>query len=124
MGSRGSLLGCRVSPVRYAARHPDRTTAVAYIAGVGAGNAYKEGHARRTAPPSSGPTANAGPRWPPSPAAELTPAEEREMCLLQWRTDFSPVADAAGLALALWATRPPGVPRLTTPPTGNCGTTV
>ena len=43
------------------------------------------------------------------PDADRTPAEERERCLLQWRTDFSPGRGAAGHALALWETRPPGV---------------
>ncbi|MGH3280382.1 MAG: alpha/beta fold hydrolase, partial [Trebonia sp.] len=46
-----------------------------------------------------------GPHCSPSPRP---PAEECEMCLLQWRTDFSPGPDAAGHALALWGTRPPG----------------
>jgi pimeloyl-ACP methyl ester carboxylesterase len=84
--------------LRYAARHQDRTTAVAYVAGVGAGNGFKDayvaeldcrlGHDRE--------------RWAALsaiPAGDLTPAEERELCLLQWRTDFSPTPDAAGHAL-------------------------
>lgn len=93
--------------LRYAAWHPDRTTAVAYIAGVGAGNGYKDAHVaeldRRLGPDRE--------RWAALsaiPAGDRTPAEEREMCLLQWRTDFSPGRDAAGYALALWETRPPG----------------
>lgn len=93
--------------LRYAARHPGRTTAVAYIAGVGAGNGYKDAHVaeldRRLGPDRE--------RWAALsaiPAGDLTPAEERELCLLQWRTDFSPAPDAAGRALALWETRPPG----------------
>ena len=93
--------------VRYAARHPDRTTAVAYIAGVGAGNGFKDAHVaeldRRLGPDRE--------RWAALsaiPAGDQTPAEERELCLLQWRTDFSPTPDAAGHALALWETRPSG----------------
>jgi proline iminopeptidase len=93
--------------LRYAARHPGRTHAVAYIAGVGAGNGYKDAHVaeldRRLGPDRE--------RWAALsaiPAGDLTPAEERELCLLQWRTDFSPATDAAGHALALWETRPPG----------------
>jgi proline iminopeptidase len=92
--------------LRYAARRLDRTAAVAYIAGVGAGNGFREafiaeldrrlGHDRG--------------RWAELsaiPAGDRTPAEERERCLLQWRADFAPASDAAGHALALWETRPP-----------------
>jgi proline iminopeptidase len=93
--------------LRYAARHQARAAAVAYIAGVGAGNAYKEPHvaelARRLGPDHE--------RWAALsalPGGARTPAEEREMCLLQWRTDFSPGPGAAGHALAMWETRPPG----------------
>jgi len=93
--------------LRYAARYPDRTAAVAYIAGVGAGNGYRDAHVaelhRRLGPDRE--------RWAAlsaMPAGARTPAEEREMCLLQWRTVFSPGPDAAGHALALWETRPPG----------------
>ena len=93
--------------VRYAARHQDRTAAVAYVAGVSAGDGYKAAHvaelARRLGPDHE--------RWAALsavPAAGRTPAGEREMCLLQWRTDFSPGPGAAGHALAMWETRPPG----------------
>ncbi len=93
--------------LRYAARHPSRVTAVAYIGGVGAGNDFRAAHkaelARRLGADRE--------RWAALsaiPDADRTPAEERERCLLQWRTDFSPGADAAGHALALWETRPPG----------------
>jgi proline iminopeptidase len=93
--------------VRYAARHQDRTVAVAYIAGVGAGNGFREAfgaeQARRLGSDRARLTDLSA-----IPAADLTLAEEREMCLLQWRTDFSPGPDAAGHALALWETRPPG----------------
>ena len=93
--------------LRYAARHPDRAAAVAYIAGVGAGNGYKDAHVaelNRRLGAARG-------RWAALssvPPGDRTPTEEREMCLLQWRTDFSPGPDAAGHALALWETRPPG----------------
>ncbi len=93
--------------LRYAARHPDRVTAVAYIAGVGAGDGFRDAHkaelGRRLGPDRE--------RWAALtaiPDADRTPAEERERCLLQWRTDFSPGPDAARHAAALWETRPPG----------------
>jgi proline iminopeptidase len=93
--------------LRYAARHPDRTTAVGYVAGVGAGNGFKAAFAaelaRRLGPDRE--------RWAALSAigdSDLTPDQQRELCLLQWRPDFSPTSDAAGHALALWATRPPG----------------
>jgi pimeloyl-ACP methyl ester carboxylesterase len=93
--------------LRYAARHPDLVTAVAYIAGVGAGNGFRDAHkaelGRRLGPDRE--------RWAALsaiPDADRTPAEERERCLLQWRTDFFPGPDAARHALALWETRPPG----------------
>lgn len=93
--------------LRYAARHPEQTTAVAYIAGVGAGNGFKDAHVaelnRRL-----GPDRNRWAALSAISAGDRTPAEERERCLLQWRTDFSPGSDAAGHALALWETRPPG----------------
>jgi proline iminopeptidase len=93
--------------IRYAARHANRTTAVAYIAGVGAGNGFKDAHVaelhRRLGPDRE--------RWAALsaiPAGDRTPAGERELCLLQWRTDYSPGPDAARHALSLWETRPPG----------------
>jgi proline iminopeptidase len=93
--------------LRYAARHQERTVAVAYIGGVGAGNGYREAFGaeqdRRL-----GPDRERLAGLSAIPAADRTLAEEREMCLLQWRTDFSPTPDAAGHALALWETRPPG----------------
>jgi proline iminopeptidase len=74
---------------------------------VGAGNGFRDAHkaelGRRLGPDHE--------RWAALaavPDADRTPAEEREMCLLQWRTDFSPGPGAAGHALALWETRPPG----------------
>ena len=93
--------------LRYAARHQDRTVAVAYIAGVGAGNGFRDAfgaeQGRRL-----GPDRERVAELSAIPAGDRTPAEEREWCLLQWRTDFSPTPDAAGRALALWETRPPG----------------
>jgi proline iminopeptidase len=93
--------------VRYAARHLDRTAAVAYVAGVGAGNGFRAGYAaerdRRL-----GPDRDRLAELSAIPAPGRTPAEERERCLLQWRTDFSPTSDAAGHAQAFWETRPPG----------------
>lgn len=102
----GHSWGAELS-LRYAARHQDRTTAVAYIAGVGAGNGFRDAWAaerdRRL-----GKDSERLAELDAIPAAEWTPAEEREMCLLQWRADFSPAPGAAGHALALWQTRPPG----------------
>jgi proline iminopeptidase len=93
--------------LRYAARHQDQTFAVAYVAGVGAGNgsrhAFGAEQDRRL-----GPDRERLAELSAIPAGDRTPAEEREWCLLQWRTDFSPTPDAAGHALALWETRPPG----------------
>jgi proline iminopeptidase len=93
--------------LRYAARHPDRTTAVGYIGGVGAGNGFKDAYAaerdRRLGPDRE--------RWAALSAigdSDLTPDEVRELCLLQWRPDFSPTSRSAEHALALWETRPPG----------------
>jgi proline iminopeptidase len=92
--------------IRYAAAYPDRTTVVAYLAGVGAGDGFKPGHRaefrRRLGPDYE--------RWAALsaiPASDRTPEQEREYCLLQWRPDYSPAA-AAEHALALWNTRPPG----------------
>jgi len=93
--------------IRYTAQHPDRTTAVAYIAGVGAGDGYREPYIaerdRRLGPGRDRLAelwAIAGGDW--------TPVLEQEMCLLQWQADFSPGPAAADHALALWETRPPG----------------
>jgi proline iminopeptidase len=93
--------------LRYAAEHPDRSTAVAYIAGVGAGNAFRAPFiAERDR--RLGPDRERLAELTAIPASDLTQEDERELCLLQWRTDFSPSTDAAGHARALWDTRPPG----------------
>lgn len=90
--------------LRYAAQHPDRTTAVAYLAGVGAGDGFKTAYVaeweRRMGPDLR--------RWQELDGRPRTPIEERQWCQLQWRTDFSPTGDAAAHARALWATRPAG----------------
>ena len=91
--------------IRYAGKHPDRSTAVVYIAGVGAGDGFREAFAaeyqRRLGDDLD--------RWRTLRERTRTAAEEREFCLLQWRPDFSPGPDAAAHAEAMWRTRPPGV---------------
>ena len=93
--------------LRYAARHPRWTTAVVYIAGVGAGDDYERPLVvelnRRLGPDRE--------RWAALsaiPDHDRTLAEEQERCLLQWRTDFSPGPQASRHAQALWQTRPAG----------------
>ena len=93
--------------LRCAARHPDLVTAVAYVAGVGAGNGFKDAHAAELGR-LLGPDRERWVALSAIPDADRTPAEERERCLLQWRTGFSPSPCAAGHALALWETRSPG----------------
>jgi proline iminopeptidase len=106
VGGGRALLGAELA-LRYAARHPQRTSAVAYIAGVGAGNGFRDAFAaeqdRRL-----GPNRQRLAELSAIPAGDRTLAEEREWCLLQWRADFAPTSDAAGHAMALWETRPPG----------------
>jgi proline iminopeptidase len=93
--------------LRYAARHPGQTTAVAYIAGVGAGNGFRAAftaeQARRL-----GPDRERLAELSAIDARDRTPEQERDRCLLQWRTDFSPAPAAAGHARAMWDSRPPG----------------
>jgi len=90
--------------LRYEAAYPDRTTAVACLAGVGAGEAWREPYIvernRRLGAELT--------RWQHLGSRMRTPDEEKEWCLLQWRPDFSPAGDAEGHAAALWRTRPPG----------------
>jgi proline iminopeptidase len=94
--------------LRYAARHQPRTTAVAYIGGVGAGNGFRDAFIaeqnRRL-----GPDRERLDELSAIPAADRTLEQERERCLLQWRPDFSPGPAAAAHALAMWDNRPPGV---------------
>lgn len=91
--------------LRYAAQHPERTTAVAYIAGVGAGRGFRREYVAERGRRLG--TARA--RWQDLDERSRTPAEEREWCLLQWSPDFSPAGDPAAYAEALWRTRPDGV---------------
>ena len=90
--------------LRYAAARPEQTSAVVYIAGVGAGNDFRPAYIaerdRRLG-------ADLG-RWAELGTRDRTAAEEREWCLLQWRPDFSPPT-AARHARALWDTRPPSI---------------
>jgi proline iminopeptidase len=89
--------------LRYAAQHPQRVTAVGYLAGIGAGNDFHERYVATRA-------ARLGAdleRWEELRTRARTADEEREFCLLQWRPDFAP-ADAAAHAQALWDTRPDG----------------
>ena len=91
--------------LRYAAGHPEQTTAVAYVAGVGAGNTFREAYVAERDRRLGGEL----PRWRELGSRSRTPEEEREWCLLQWRPDFSPTGDPAAHAEALWRTRPAGV---------------
>ena len=93
--------------LRYAARHPGRVTALASIGGVGAGYGYRAAY-RAELDRRLGPDRARLDALSAIPAATRSPEQERARCLLQWRTDFSPGADAARHALALWETRPPG----------------
>lgn len=90
--------------LRYAAAHPDRTTAVVYLAGVGAGVDWREPYVaerdRRLAADL--------PRWQELTDRPRNPQEEQEWCLLQWRLDFSPAGNPRDGAAALWRTRPAG----------------
>jgi proline iminopeptidase len=93
--------------VRYAARHLNRTIAVAYVAGIGGGDGFKPGHKAE----SKRRLGSDYDRWAVlagRPDSDRTPEEEREYCLLQWATDYSPAGDPAAHALALWNSRPPG----------------
>jgi len=104
--------------LRYAAAYPDRTTAVACLAGVGAGGAWREPYIFERNHRLGAEL----PRWQQLGSRMRTPAEEKEWCLLQWRPDFSPSGDAEGHAAALWRTRPRGTgvnggPTASSPPT-------
>jgi proline iminopeptidase len=93
--------------IRYAARHQDHCTTVAYISGVGTGNTFREAYVAEQGR-RLGPERERLAELSAIPPADVTPALEQEMCLLQWRPDFSPGPDAARHARALWDTRPPG----------------
>ena len=91
--------------LRYAAHRPDRTAAVGYLAGIGAGNDYQAGYVATRDERLGADRA----RWAElGERTDRTADEEREFCLLQWRADFSP-ATAAVHARELWDTRPSGV---------------
>lgn len=91
--------------LRYAAAHPGATTAVVYVAGVGAGDGFREAY---VAERDHRLGAHRG-RWESLVAHRRSPDEEREWCLLQWQADFSPAGNPEAYAEALWRTRPPGV---------------
>jgi proline iminopeptidase len=91
--------------LRYAAGHPEQSTAVAYVGGVGAGNTFREDYVAERDRRLGGEL----PRWRELGSRIRTPEEEREWCLLQWRPDFSPTGDPAAHAEALWRTRPAAV---------------
>jgi proline iminopeptidase len=93
--------------IRYAARHPGRTATVAYIGGIGAGDGYRAPF-RAELDRRLGPDRDRWAALAAIPAGERTPDEERELCLLQWRPDFSPASRPAEHAQALWNTRPAG----------------
>jgi proline iminopeptidase len=76
--------------LRYAAHHPDRTLAVLYIAGVGAGQGFYPGFEAEVRRRRSGADHA---RWQELGARERSPEEEHEWCLLRWRPDFSRAVD-------------------------------
>ena len=89
--------------LRYAATYPRHTEALAYIAGVGAGDGFHDAYVAERDRRLGGDRV----RWDELRSRERNAHEEREWCLLQWRPDFSP-AGAEHHALELWRTRPPG----------------
>ena len=90
--------------LRYAIAHPQRTSAVVYLGGVGHGQGWRAAHEAESAARLGADLA----RWQELSRRQRTPAEEREWCLLSWRPDFAPGPRAQAGAQALWATRPPG----------------
>jgi proline iminopeptidase len=92
--------------LRCAARHPDRTLAVLYLAGVGAGQGFYPDFAAEVRRRRTGTDHE---RWQELGARDRSPDEEHEWCLLQWRPDFSPAGNPTRHAEALWATRPKGI---------------
>lgn len=93
--------------IRYAAAHPDRSAAVAYLSGIGAGDGYRARfraeRERRLGTGRGRVTELDG-----IPAGDRTLEQERELRVLEWTADFSPGPAAAGHARALWDTRPEG----------------
>lgn len=93
--------------LRYAAAYPRATARVVYVSGVGAGDGFRVAHdaesARRLGPQ--------GLRRLEVLKAQVsrTDAEDRELCLLRWRPDYSPSGEPEALASAFWELRPPGV---------------
>jgi proline iminopeptidase len=93
--------------IRYAARHQDHTSAVAYISGVGAGNGSRDAYLaeleRRL-----GPDYERLAELSAKPAEDLTPELHQEIYLLQSRANFSPGPAAAERARAAWDSPPQG----------------
>ncbi|MEO7892653.1 MAG: alpha/beta hydrolase [Aeromicrobium sp.] len=90
--------------LRYAAAQPDHTASVIYLAGVGAGDGFRDEF-------SVAFRARLGhqlDRWLELREKARTPEEEHEFCLLQWSPDYSPGPATHAHAEALWETRPPG----------------
>lgn len=93
--------------LRYAARHQDQTVAVAYVGGVGAGNGFRAAY-RAELDRRLGPDRERVAELSAISAADRTIAQERELCVLQWRADFSPSTDGVRRTQAMWETRPVG----------------
>lgn len=88
--------------IRYAARFPQRTSAVGYLGGIGAGDGYRDGYRAERDRRLGADLA----RWRELSERDRSPDEEHDWCILQWRPDFAPTSDAIRHAEALWATRP------------------
>lgn len=88
--------------LRYAAAHPQRTSAVVYLGGIGAGNAWREPYLAERNDRLGADL----PRWQELSDRPRSTREEREWCLLQWSPDFSPAGSPRAYAAALWGTRP------------------
>jgi proline iminopeptidase len=107
--------------IRYAARHQDRTTAVACISGVGAGDGFREAAAaerdRRL-----GPERERLAELFAVPEDDLTPELQREMYLLQSVPIFRRARPPLSTRVRCGMTGRPARP-LTGPRTANCGMT-
>jgi proline iminopeptidase len=90
--------------LRYAAAQPDHVSAVIYLAGVGAGDGFRDEFSITF----RSRLGNQLDRWLELRQKARTPDEEHEFCLLQWSPDYSPGSDPRAHAEALWETRPPG----------------